>query len=71
MMNKKLAALILAPCLAVTFASAKTDKACLKQAKADYKTAVKSCKAMKGEEKSKCVKDAQTANKQARAACHT
>lgn len=70
MFSKKIAALIVAPCLAISLASAKADKACLKQAKADYKTAVKSCKTMKGDEKSKCIKDAQLANQQARAACH-
>jgi hypothetical protein len=69
MLTKKFAALIFAPALIVSLATAGADKACLKTAKADYKTATDGCKDKKGAEKKSCTKDAKAAYKTAKAAC--
>jgi hypothetical protein len=66
---KKLALIVVTNCLLASALWAGADKACLKKAKADYNTELKSCKDLKGAEKKSCTKEAKASYKRAKSAC--
>lgn len=69
MIKKTLSALVIGFAMLSVSAHAGADKACLKKAKADYKTAQEGCKAMKGKEKKECGKTAKEDYTKAKEAC--
>ncbi len=69
MIKKSLSAFVIGLAILATSSYAGADKACLKTAKADYKTASDACKAMKGKEKKECGKTAKADYVKAKEAC--